>query len=337
MPPLAWLPAAAPRWRRALRALAVTLGVLSAHALLFFSQGSAPQPAAGAAPRSAMTLVLLAGKLPATASADAPAAAAAPAERLAKRVDAPPAAAASVSADGPKAMAEGQSPTAADAVDVPAYATRLPAPASLHYLVQRGTVSGTGTLHWRRQGEAYEMSLEAELQGMPVFGSASRGAIDADGVAPLRYADRRRAREVRAANFQRDAGLISFSGPQVQYPLLPGAQDRLTWMVQLPAIVEADPALASPGASVTLFVVGSRGDGQAWRFEVLGRTPLELPAGAVADALHLRREPQRPYDTRVEVWLDPARQHLPVRAIFTTVPNGQPLELTLSRSEAAPL
>ena len=38
-----------------------------------------------------------------------------------------------------------------------------------------------------------------------------------------------------------------------------------------------------------------------------------------------------------EVWLDPARQHLPVRALFTTVPNGQPMELTLSRSEAAPL
>ena len=47
-------------------------------------------------------------------------------------------------------------------------------------------------------------------------------------------------------------------------------------------------------------------------------------------ALQLRREPTRPYDTRVEVWLDPARQHLPVRAVFTTLPGGEPLQLELA-------
>jgi hypothetical protein len=49
----------------------------------------------------------------------------------------------------------------------------------------------------------------------------------------------------------------------------------------------------------------------------------------VADVLHLLREAQRPYDTRVEVWLDPAQQHLPVRAVLSTVPGGQPLEFRL--------
>ena len=63
---------------------------------------------------------------------------------------------------------------------------------------------------------------------------------------------------------------------------------------------------------------------------MLGHEALELPAGAVARALQLRREPTRPYDTRVEVWLDPARQHLPVRAVFTTLPGGQPLQLELA-------
>ena len=90
------------------------------------------------------------------------------------------------------------------------------------------------------------------------------------------------------------------------------------------------PALARAGAAVTLFVAGTRGDAEAWRFEVLGHEALELPAGTVARALHLRREPTRPYDTRVEVWLDPARQHLPVRAVFTTLPGGQPLQLELA-------
>jgi hypothetical protein len=232
---------------------------------------------------------------------------------------------------------------AADAGPVPAeeapvYATRLPPPADLHYRMQRGGVAGTAMLQWRRQGDADELSFDAESPGRPAQGSASRGVIDADGVAPVRHVDRRRApHDVRAANFRRDAGLISFSGPQQQYALRAGAQDRLSWMVQLPAIVEADAALARPGAVVTLLVVGTGGDAQAWRFEVQGRAALELPAGAVADALHLRRDAQRPYDTRVEVWLDPARQHLPVRAVFTTVPVGEPTELVLSRSETPPL
>ena len=62
----------------------------------------------------------------------------------------------------------------------------------------------------------------------------------------------------------------------------------------------------------------------------------ELPAGEVPQALHLQREPTRPYDTRVEVWLDPARQHLPVRVVFTTLPGGQPLgHATLEIDEPA--
>jgi len=119
------------------------------------------------------------------------------------------------------------------------------------------------------------------------------------------------------------------SSPQVAYSLPPGAQDRLSWMTQLPAILEADAALARDCAVVTLFVAGTRGDAEPWRFEVLGHEALELPAGTVARALQLRREPTRPYDTRVEVWLDPARQHLPVRAVFTTLPGGQTLQLEL--------
>jgi len=35
-------------------------------------------------------------------------------------------------------------------------------------------------------------------------------------------------------------------------------------------------------------------------------------------------------------WLDPARQHLPVRVVFTTLPGGQPLEMALEIDAAAP-
>ena len=39
-----------------------------------------------------------------------------------------------------------------------------------------------------------------------------------------------------------------------------------------------------------------------------------MKASALAKALKLVREPRKPHDTGVEVWLDPTRQHLPARA-----------------------
>ena len=47
-------------------------------------------------------------------------------------------------------------------------------------------------------------------------------------------------------------------------------------MIQLPGVMQADATLARAGASVTLFVVGTRGDAEPWRFEVLGSEALQL-------------------------------------------------------------
>jgi hypothetical protein len=225
---------------------------------------------------------------------------------------------------------------AVEATALPVYATRLPDAARLHYRLQRGDIVGNARLQWQPEAGDYLLRLDTDWPGQPAAGSASRGQIDAEGLAPVRHAELRRAREVRAANFQREVGRITFSGPQLAYALPPGAQDRLSWMIQLPGVLQADAALARAGAQVTLFVVGTRGDAEPWRFEVLGREALQLPAGEVPQALRLKREPTRPYDTRVEVWLDPARQHLPVRVVFTTLPGGQPLEMALEIDAAAP-
>ena len=58
----------------------------------------------------------------------------------------------------------------------------------------------------------------------------------------MRFTDTRIRRATVAANFQREAGVngggkISFSGSAQELPLVPGVQDRVSWMVQLAAIV----------------------------------------------------------------------------------------------------
>ena len=242
-------------------------------------------------------------------------------------------------ADVPLVDGAGAQPSSTSGVaggaPTPRYATRLPPPATLQYSLQREGTGGPGRsglqaeLRWRPAEGTYTLTL-----GFGAVGWASVGGLDADGVAPERHVETRRGREVRAANFRREAGptggRITFSGPQVEFALLPGAQDRLSWMLQLPAVLEADPMLGQPGREVRLFVAGVRGDAGLWTFTVVDRGPAELPAGTVAEAVHLRREPQRPYDSRVDVWLDPARHHLPVRVRLDHLGDGGGTDFLLS-------
>ena len=228
----------------------------------------------------------------------------------------------------PAPSATPASAAAAGDETIPHYRTRMPPAATLRYEMQRGLLSGTGDLSWRPQGDHYELKLEAKVGGLSVLTQVSAGAFDAAGVAPQRFTDQRLRRGTTAANFQREAGKITFSGPLTEYALRDGAQDRLSWMVQLAAIVAAEPHLAQAGARVAMYVVGSHGDAGVWVFRCLGPEAVSTGAGTV-DAIKFTREPREAYDTTVQVWLDPAQHDLPVRATQRSGPNDEGFELRL--------
>lgn len=287
------------------------------------SAETAPAPPAVAVPPPAPPQVVAAVPEPAAALPVAEPASAPEATVVAAAEPAPaasaPAAPASAVAVAPESGGD----------SVPVYPTRFAPAARLAYELRRGMLSGSGELLWRPDGQRYELTMEGTAFGLSIIGWTSTGLIDRAGLAPERFTDRRRGRDVRAANFQRDKGLITFSGPQVEYPLVAGAQDRLSWMLQLPAIIEADAARAAVGERITMFVAGARGEGDLWTFRVEGVEAIEVPAGPVPAALRLRREPRRPYDTLVEVWLDPARHHLPARVRLATPQTDDSTEFLL--------
>lgn len=339
-----------PRWPAAATALAL---VLALHALLL---GLAPLGLGGGTGEGARPVlqtrqIVLAPAPPAPEPA-APAAPTPPADpvpippRPALPEPAPVAEAAAEPASAPPepepvvvaaeaASAPASGPTGPAAPgggeQVPTYATRLPPAATLAYELRRGLLTGSGELTWTPGPDGYRLTLEGSAFGLSVLSWTSMGSIDAHGLAPVRFTDRRRNRSENAANFQREAGRITYSGPTVEFPLVPGAQDRLSWMVQLPAILEADPALREPGQRIVIFVTGARGDADLWTFVVQGRQALELPAGSVPDALHLLRAPRKAFDTQAEAWLDPARGHLPVRARLATPDSGDATDFLLIR------
>lgn len=211
---------------------------------------------------------------------------------------------------------------------IPHYRTQMPASATIRYQVRRGMLQAIGELQWRPQGDQYELKLESRLGGITLLTQISRGGFDADGIAPTRFTDWRVRRSTVAANFQRDAGKISFSGSAQELALEPGAQDRVSWMVQLAAIVAAQPNLRTPGAKVVMHVVGANADASVWAFKCMGNETVETDMGAI-DAIKYVREPRGPNDTTAQAWLDSRHHFLPARATLRSGPNDEGFELRL--------
>jgi len=216
--------------------------------------------------------------------------------------------------------------------DVPVYRTLMPPPITVRYVISRGPWSGNGELVWRHQDGRYHARLEGRVAGFKVITWDSTGQVDNDGIAPLRFTDERRGKSMLAADFQRSASKITYSGPGTDQPLVPGTQDRLSWMVQIAAIANADPQRVAPGKRVSMFVSGARGDADVWSFQVIGIENVAI-GGASVPAIKLLREPRKVHDTRVEVWLDPQLHHLPVRARLTNSPENETLELVRRGSD----
>jgi len=259
-----------------------------------------------------------ASEAPASSSGEAASAAAAP-----------PPASAEASAAAPSAGAR------PPAEPMPVYPTSLPPAFSFAYDLSRTPLRGNGNLVFSLTDAGYEARLTGSVAGFSVLEWISRGGFDDAGFAPLRFTEQRLRRAPTAANFQREAGKISYSANSDEVPLPPGAQDRLSWMLQLAAIAHARPEKLTPGQRITMFVTGVRADAEPWSFSVVGPETVRIPLGSV-DTVHLLREPRFAHDTRADVWLDPSRHHLPVRARLSNSEDGSDaFELQLREAPAS--
>jgi hypothetical protein len=99
-------------------------------------------------------------------------------------------------------------------------------------------------------------------------------------------------------------------------------------MIQLAAIVAADPQLSTPGARVAMWVVGTHGDLDVWAFRCQG-VESEPPIPGAPQAIKFVRETRQSDDTAVQIWLDPRRHHLPLRATQRSARDDDAFELQL--------
>ena len=207
---------------------------------------------------------------------------------------------------------------------------------TLHYEVRRGFLRGTGEIRWQPSGDAYRLVLEARIAGLTLLMQTSEGGIDANGLAPVRFLDQRARRSAQAANFRRDDGKVTFSGTGVEWPLLAGSQDRLSWMIQLAGIAAAEPRAARrrrPDHDGR-----RRRARRRRRLDPALRRPRERsrPSGATVHAVKLVREARSAYDTSAEIWLDPERSYLPAHATLRNSA-GAPNTTSCSSASTPPL
>jgi len=198
----------------------------------------------------------------------------------------------------------------APAVEAPVQAPEAPAlrlagPAAWQYRLRQGGQDGEAQLDWQPQDDGrYSLRLTRRVGERTLPAMESLGHLGSGGLAPERFALQRGGQDRQAINFDAEERRVSFSASPAQLDLPEGTQDRLSWWLQLAALVQAAPA---PGGRWRVWVAGLRGELREWTFEAVDAAPED------AGTLHLRRLPLGERDPGVELWLDPARGYWPVR------------------------
>ncbi|WP_168665971.1 DUF3108 domain-containing protein, partial [Paraburkholderia sp. SG-MS1] len=224
-------------------------------------------------------------------------------------------------ADTASAPAAASAPQAAPGVKF-----SVPPSAELQYdTFYNGVRNQPGTIHWTSNAQGYEMIVSVPLPFVGPFVYSSRGRIDAFGLAPDQYSEKRGHRAEDIAIFNRTDKKIGFTRTPASLPLPDGAQDRFSMVMQLASLVRGDPSAYKPGVTRQFFVVDND-SGENWPVETIGDETIRTAEGYL-DTRHFKRLPRHDGDMRrIDVWLAPSLGWLPAR-IVQTEPNGTQVEL----------
>jgi hypothetical protein len=211
----------------------------------------------------------------------------------------------------------------------------LPARATYVYLTSGSeykVLTGETSIAWSLAADGrYEARLTTIALGITVLELVSTGQVRRFGLAPERYTQKRFRRSAEAANFDWSARRVTFSTRSFERELREGIQDRLSFQFQLMVLAQRLPERFHAGAAVEFPVAGPDGV-DIYAFLVGEEETIATELGAFA-----ARKVERPRgvggaDSRIEVWLAPALQWLPVKLRFTDR-RGQTTENLLLRIE----
>lgn len=177
------------------------------------------------------------------------------------------------------------------------------------YAFTQGGEQGQARLSWQFQaGDRYALTLERWLGPRQLPTWHSEGRLGAQGLMPERHLARQAGRVRQALHFDRAQGRLRTGAGPLQGSLPTGVQDRLSWWIQLAALMAAEPA-PQPGLRLRIPVASMRAQVQDWEFELVRQQ---------GTLWQLRRETHTGRaELQWELWLDGARGFMPVQLRFS--------------------
>jgi len=201
--------------------------------------------------------------------------------------------------------------------------------AAEYRLTYTGLTIGHVSETYSRRGDTYAIRSVARAEGpLKLFFDdqitlQSSGRVDAAGLQPLEFAQRRASTAKGAihARFDWADGLMrsDSEGRTSEVPLPARTQDRISVMYQFMNLAPGDATVTMPmsnGRKVELYT---------YRF--VGEEPVATPAGEF-DTLHYERVTSGPHEAKAQVWLARDRFNFPVRVVFED-PKGLRVEQIL--------
>lgn len=220
---------------------------------------------------------------------------------------------ATAAADAPPSDAEQKAPLPRDLAAI------VPPSSEMALELERVDANGTrwhgvAQMDWQVGGGKYAVKFDAGISMLVtkvnLLALASEGEVSEAGFAPLKATEKRRGKSLTATHFDAGQGRITFSAIPEAAPMPKGAQDKATLPLQLAAIARADPSQFDGGIDIT---VGEERGTSVYHFMVVGRETIDTGLGRL-EALRLARPPKPgSYNSRLDVWLAPARGWYPVR------------------------
>jgi len=191
--------------------------------------------------------------------------------------------------------------------------------------------NGISTLTWRHDGISYDSKWYFYHVKIGEDTLRASGLITPQGLAPVTALQRTKADQ--SVRFDYSARRIRFTPGETDSELpAGGAWDRFSALIQLSALLAAAPERYPPGTAVRIALTG-QGDVAPAAFAVEAEEPLAALNGKTLKTVRLVHRPTREGDPKIEVWLGPQIEYLPVR-LRITQPNGDFAEHTVQQAVA---
>lgn len=209
----------------------------------------------------------------------------------------------------------------------------LPPAAELVYSViaakEGRKLEGRGTINWQPNGEQYAITGDAGILFFTVISYKSTGSVNASGIAPELYVEKRFRKSETNTHFHRERKTITFSASTNSYESKGGEQDRASVIWQIAALGRGDGAKFTPGLAFEILIAGTR-SASNWRIYVNGKEDIQLD-GKPTEAWHLTLMPAEPSsELQFELWLAPKKEWYPVKLHYADRNDGY-LELLLTK------